>query len=291
MSFQAFDYGLYCEEKGEQGLAAERCCKKITFHSEVFCKGAMTIQKCRKNIRCGKTARKYCQGSVTVEACLVVPIFFLVLFSLFYLFEVLNLQRSLIEELSECGRKYEAYGVKVPTVMTEDQKIRFLQWDVSEDVGTCSCVWKEEIPVFGRWFVIHGKQSVPVRAYTGVSMVGDESDEEGVVYVTGNGTVYHEDIMCTYLKLGIQEVSYARVGQLRNRSGAIYKSCERCMKGQQQLLQSDKLYITPYGDKYHKVKTCQGLKRTIREVPRSQIGNLPPCSKCGKTKGNGTSTK
>lgn len=248
------------------------------------------LQKYRKNTRRVISTRKYCQGSVTVEACLVVPVFFLVLFSFFYLFEVLNLQQSLMEELSECGRKYEAYGVKTPTVATEDKKYRLLQWDISEDEGTCSCAWKEEIPVFGKWFVINGKQSVPIRAYTGVSMVEEQSDEEGVVYITDNGTVYHEDIACTYLKLGIQEVSYARVGQLRNRSGAIYKRCERCMK-EQQPLQSDKLYITPYGDKYHKVKTCQGLKRSIREVPKSQIGDLPPCSKCGKTKANEKSTK
>ena len=41
-------------------------------------------------------------------------------------------------------------------------------------------------------------------------------------------------------------------------------------------------YITPYGDRYHKEKDCAGLRRSIRKLKKSQVGDLPACSKCGR---------
>lgn len=40
------------------------------------------------------------------------------------------------------------------------------------------------------------------------------------------------------------------------------------------------LYITDMGNKYHTTLSCSGLKRTIREIEQSQT-QLPPCKKCG----------
>lgn len=67
----------------------------------------------------------------------------------------------------------------------------------------------------------------------------------------------------------------------RNRSGGKYKACELCADGQQLTAQMQ-WYITPYGDRYHKEKDCAGLRRSIRKLKKSQGGDLPACSKCGR---------
>ena len=66
----------------------------------------------------------------------------------------------------------------------------------------------------------------------------------------------------------------------RNSSGGKYKSCEKCCRDIEAEDISN-VYITTYGDRYHIVNNCPGLKRDIRRVKKSEIGDLPACSKCG----------
>lgn len=40
------------------------------------------------------------------------------------------------------------------------------------------------------------------------------------------------------------------------------------------------VFITKYGDKYHNDILCSGLKRTIEAIPVSQTGSRTPCIKC-----------
>ena len=118
-------------------------------------------------------------------------------------------------------------------------------------------------------------------AWTGYASGGsgeppDESDEE-IVYVTETGRVYHRDRGCSYLNPHIIAVSAGEVGNRRSRDGSIYYACEHCRPARTGLL-----YITTDGNRYHCAADCPGLKRTIREVPLSEVaGRLPPCSKCG----------
>ena len=41
------------------------------------------------------------------------------------------------------------------------------------------------------------------------------------------------------------------------------------------------LYITPYGERYHSDQGCSALAAYVREVPKSQVEHLGPCSYCG----------
>jgi hypothetical protein len=127
-------------------------------------------------------------------------------------------------------------------------------------------------------------QRARVRAWTGrtPSLNGGEEDEEGTggdyVYVTETGSVYHEDMECTYLKLSIREVDISALGMLRNNSGGIYHSCEKCGG----MSEDGRVYITNEGDRYHNSLSCSGLKRSVRQVAREELGSLRACSKCGK---------
>ena len=68
--------------------------------------------------------------------------------------------------------------------------------------------------------------------------------------------------------------------EIGSSSDGKYKICERCCHGITPQ-DGEEVYITIYGDRYHKSRTCSGLKRTIREIMLSQVGNRAPCSKCG----------
>ena len=185
------------------------------------------------------------------------------------------------QELVSAARSYETYETKQPLLTIDGGVIWQVQWELNEEGGLCKCDWNRNIPMIGNWFCISASQKVPVRSYTGASMVPESAtDGEEYVYLAENGSVYHVKINCTYLHLGIQETNASKLQTARNRSGGIYKPCESCMK-KGQAVPGMQLYITPYGDRYHQTKDCSGLRRTVRKVKKSQVGGLPPCSKCG----------
>ena len=100
--------------------------------------------------------------------------------------------------------------------------------------------------------------------------------DEGVVYITETGLVYHRDYHCTHLDLSIRMVSSEEVKRLRNKSGGKYHTCERCKGG------TGGVYITDTGNRYHSSLSCSGLKRTVYAVPLSEIAGKRACSKCDR---------
>lgn len=126
-------------------------------------------------------------------------------------------------------------------------------------------------------------QRARVRAWTGRSAGGDGEDGEGnadgaYVYVTETGTVYHENPDCTHLRLSIREAEKSELKYLRNNSGGKYHDCERCGGA----AAGDLVYVTSEGDRCHNSLSCSGLKRTVRQVARDELGGMRACSKCGK---------
>ncbi len=222
------------------------------------------------------------KASITVEASLVVPIFFLAVFVFMYLFESLLAQNDLQDQLSKLAENYAFYGVQLPCIRTRDGAVKQVGWKVEDGRGYCDSEVQHSIPGLPSWLLqVHLYQRMQVHDYTGMSMVSEEDTENNIyVYVAENGTVYHMDIACTYLRLGIQSVGADVVDTLRNQSGGKYKPCESCM-GEQSAADYSFVYITPYGARYHRTKDCSGLRRTVRRVLRSAVPGLPPCSKCG----------
>ena len=222
------------------------------------------------------------KGSITVEASLCVPVFFLVLFSLFYIFQCLYRINYIEDSLAGCAREYAAFGTKIGAVTAlADEKV-IIKYDEDAELPVCHVSYKMKIPFIGaEFFKLDFYQQMVINNYSGRSMAGD-GGEDGAeyVYITKSGKVYHCNQKCTYLKPSAKEISGNIVTEKRNSSGGKYKACEKCCKNIDSR-ELAKVYITTYGDRYHRYDDCPKIKRDIRRVKKSETGGLPACSKCG----------
>lgn len=219
------------------------------------------------------------RGSLTVEAAFSGVIFFLALFSLLHLFQVMERYNEAQLQLASASQQYECYGVK--KLLFQDTKKRkyMVGWD--EKKGVCYVNHREEIPYLGSSiFRVSWYQQIRFNDYQGRSMVCQGEDSGEYVYLAEHGRVYHRNIQCVYLKPEIREIAYWQLENKRNISGGKYASCRRCAKDVQPISNS-KIYITPYGDSWHISKSCSGIKHNARKVLIEEVGGLPPCSKCG----------
>lgn len=109
----------------------------------------------------------------------------------------------------------------------------------------------------------------------------EDEDEEEIVLVTDTGHVYHRSRNCPSLNIRPKMEKLEGISSLRNDGGGKYYPCEYCVKKKNT---PEEVYITPDGDRYHYKKDCQGLKRTIYEVPISEVGKKRACKRCAKDK-------
>ena len=103
----------------------------------------------------------------------------------------------------------------------------------------------------------------------------NKEEEKEYVYVTENGTVYHESSACTYLK----QVNSDSLPLMRNHSGGKYYACEGCAGG---VVNQSELWITPYGNRYHTRKDCTKINRNVSKILKSEAKGYRPCSKCAR---------
>jgi hypothetical protein len=147
-----------------------------------------------------------------------------------------------------------------------------------EDVIDILAIYKISIPCnFFQLNKIPVFQRARIRAWTGYESTKNTKEQEEMVYITQNGTVYHKDPSCTHIHLSITEVSSSHVKDHRNSDGGKYYECELC--GEEP--NNGTVYITDTGDRYHNSRECSGLKRGVMAVPISQVGGRSPCSRCG----------
>ena len=222
------------------------------------------------------------KGSITVEASFCVPVFFRAFFSLFYILQCLYKINNIESSLASCAREYAVFGTKAGAVEAfMDEKV-LVRYNEGQTLPVCYVSYNMKVPFLASdFFKMDLYQQVVINNYSGVSMGNNNGENpEDFVYITKNGKVYHCDRGCTYLKLSVQCVQGKSVSSRRNSSGGKYKSCEKCCRN----IEADNIsnvYITTYGDRYHIINNCPGLKRDIRRVRKPEIGNLPACSKCG----------
>ncbi len=260
------------------------------------------------------------RGSMTLEAAFVLPFFLFAVLNILFAVNIIGTQSQINAALHQVGNKMAfagyAYSATVGNVLPDGLAgvaltEGYARGQIVEYVGKTyleqSCVegGADGISfagssVMGAGDIIDLKVSYRVRpfanlmgfngfwvsqryygkAWTGYDALGTVSnsgEEDPMVYVTETGTVYHTDRNCTYLNPKVEAVSADGVEGRRNASGAKYASCGSCSAG----AGGNEVYITNFGNRYHRQINCPGLKRTIYTVPLSEVSARRRCSKCG----------
>ena len=209
------------------------------------------------------------KASLTIEAALVLPLFF---FGLITMISFMDIYKVQTEHLSKLCQQAKEAGMYAYTPDGEGpEEITLLDFYVYKPISP-------GIPLPAIWM----HNTVKVHAWTGtVHRSASEEDTqktETMVYVTESGTVYHKNLNCSHLKLSVVKVSGSSVSGMRNEYGEKYHACEGCSRGQKP---GSSVYITKSGNRYHNKKECSGLKRSVRLVKESDVENMHACSRCG----------
>lgn len=247
--------------------------------------------------------KKYIKGSITVEASIAVPVFFLAVVTVLYLLEMMAVHTAVRNGLQYAGKK-----AATESCMTQVLLPSKIELDVTEAIGaerlnrsiieggsggihchksrmsvrtgigqlTAEYQVRIPVPMFGI-APVKCSETMKIKTWSGYEKEGLTDKGEETVYITETGTVYHKNLKCPYLDLSVRMVSGSSVTGLRNESGGKYYLCERCGKKN-----STRVFITGYGDHYHSERNCSGLKRTVQAVPLSEAAGKGACSKCGQ---------
>lgn len=106
----------------------------------------------------------------------------------------------------------------------------------------------------------------------------ENEDKDGTyVYVTDTGSVYHKDENCSHIKLSVSAVQGVPTS-IRNEYGERYNPCEACCTGEEEELAT--YYVTLDGTKYHSRRDCSKIKRSVKKINLSEVGNRAPCMRC-----------
>jgi hypothetical protein len=255
------------------------------------------------------------QGSLTVESAFAIPFFFLAMVMLICFIDVLRIQTIITTTLCESAKELGMYayvseqdegqspigncstavciaygskqvsdrlkGESLPGIVGGSKGVSLLLSKYENQTVDLYAVYQYRppislIPLSGIKLEARGR----VKAWTGYNGEGnsEQENEQELVYVTPNESVYHETNECTYLELSVSLVSGKSLESLRNQYGEKYHSCEKC--GDQKTGSSSSYYITDKGNKYHSNKTCSGLKRTVIAIKKSSADHLRVCSRC-----------
>ena len=242
-------------------------------------------------------------GSVTVEAAIAVPVFFLAVITLLYLMEMMAVHTAVRSGLQYAGKKAAQETCVTQMLMPsriendvvhaigEDRIGRSIisggsqgidcsgsRMSVLTGIGKLKAEYQVKIPVpmFGI-APVHCCETMKIKAWSGYEKEALADMDNDIVYVTENGLVYHKDYHCSHLDLSIRMTHINGIAGLRNESGGKYYPCEHCVKEN-----TGNIYITNSGDRYHSSLSCSGLKRTIYAIPVSEAAGKGACSRCGQ---------
>jgi hypothetical protein len=265
--------------------------------------------------------RKIQKGSLTVEAALVLPIFLFALISILYFGEMIRLsnccQNSLHQNAKEIATYAYAYkkSINKPVMPgnfigsylisntyikekvnqeLDEKKVAFFGINGEKEgisYSRSKILEKEMIDLIAVYEIkipydflgidqFKFVNRARVRAFTGYdnTLSEDISQNEEIVFITPTGNVYHRDRNCKHLNISISKVTAESITNRRNKNGGKYYICEYCGNKQG----DGSYYITDYGDRYHKIISCSGLKRDIKAIPISEVNGRSECKTCGK---------
>lgn len=241
------------------------------------------------------------QGSMTIEAAIVVPFVFFVWVACIALSSVVRVHETIQNELTNSAIQLSmAAGIDADLVWSGSM---ISAWYGVQNLETLEAGGVEHVYGFdfsgsqteeGDWLELKVKYRIDLleglipipginmqnRVYTRKWTGGSPGDSHGEmaldsnsVYVTEYGHVYHVDRMCTHIRLKIYMVNADEAKQ--------YTPCGKCADESMQM--KNTYYVTETGDRYHSHLGCSGLKRTVEQMNKSSAiaGGYTPCSRCG----------
>lgn len=240
------------------------------------------------------------KGSYTIEAAVVIPLLAGYLVMILFLFSVLELQGEIEEALLFAGRK-----TAVESSVTDSEEVLFLSAEayllyVLQDNPRIERSIKHGLlgisllrsDFEGEDIILRADYTVkfPV-SFWGIGeielssqnrfrkWIGDrqEETEDGYVYITANGEVYHASLSCRVLDLSVQETTVDLISTLRGKDGQKYYECKKCKWND---TRKERVYYTDYGVLYHKDIACNDLKRVVEKVKAEEVGERRPCKFC-----------
>lgn len=252
---------------------------------------------------------KQSRGSLTVEAALLLPLFFLGMTALICVMDIYRIQSQVNVSLNESAKELGMYAYAARNhpdespvgIVSDGVCIAYAKAKLDKEEGVTVNLTRSRyqnqrvelvadisyripaapIPLpeikFQSWARVHDWTG-----YTaGQNNQGQSNDE--LVYITDRQTVYHTFSGCSHLNLSIIQTTPEQAGKMRNKNGAKYYACPHCVNsdGTNQIC-----YITEQGNRYHESRSCQSLSRSVRLVPKSETNGIGECSRCAQRGGN-----
>lgn len=271
--------------------------------------GVNSKKKCtispKKNIpQQRQNKSRYWSASLTVEAALIVPMFFFVVFLLWQIFLLLMFQLKVCEQVTETILDYSHLGY---VERKEEQQEVDISWIYETLLWTTI---PEHENAVGRWVNCQTEEdgtilvkisyhflceavffptiSLPVtQTFRFYPYLGEQDKdllkeeveaEEDIVYMTEHGTVYHVSKACVYLNVMLKSIPVSSLTEERNSYGQLYTECSKCIDE----IRTEQVYISLGGNKYHWSLQCSAVKRTVIEKAKEDVDGIQVCHKCGK---------
>lgn len=255
------------------------------------------------------------QGSTTLEAAIIMPLFIYAVTAVLYMLQIIMVKQDMNMAMYNTVRTMSKYAYVYDKVSDSSEKVSAitaygtllaeLGLDYAKEhyivggnagivvVGTKVMDGDGQISLKVTYgvknpFDIWGIGVVGIsQTYSSQGWIGDEGvaeklkneKEEQGVYITLYGEVYHTDQECAYINLSVTSIMISELSRARNYNGGRFYACEICMDDSGGFMPQT-LYITHYGDRYHKSEDCSGIKRTVIKVPLSEAKGRRPCKKC-----------
>lgn len=260
------------------------------------------------------------EGSMSVEAALVLPLFLFFFLNLGSAMEIMRLHGRLETALWEVGREAGVYGcilrgegeLEKETLVSEigdlilsytyvkgrikeylgkeyldtsplrdgSDGLHFLGSDLVNEEDLLEIVLTYQVEPF--WKLAGFRSFFMENRYYGRMWTGYDLEkiDQTVYYLAENGEVYHRNQNCTHLMLHVQGIRRENLNAAVNREGRHYRACSKCVQGRI----PEALWIAREGECYHARRECSGLKRRYRAVTWEEAKKYRPCSRCGKNK-------
>ncbi len=240
----------------------------------------------------------YLEGSMTLEASLVLPIFIIVMVVGMLFGEYLIVKGQMRHGLLEAAKmgavnqyEYSEKGKTISSSFLQMQQKKYAQRDLFLPACKVSAVsllgskiGKEELDLNMSYFISISypfvgtfrkqiKERVCQKAFTGYEPTAFEKGE-GYSYVTKYGSVYHTSLECSHIMLCISD---EKEMEKYIDGKTSYRPCKKCMK---KGATGGQLYIPKDGDCYHNSLECSGLKRQVKKVTVWEVEGMKPCSGC-----------